>query len=82
MARGFLGEFFKVNREQAQSTPQQLINNAPELPDVAEAIAQTRQLVLRSFSPKPFGGALATTPFGIAAPAPGSIGQKRTLTGS
>jgi hypothetical protein len=56
-----------------------LIGNAPELPDVEEALAQTRQLVLRSFSPKPFGGALATAPFGLAAPRPGSIGQRRKL---
>lgn len=61
---------------------QQLISSAPELPTVEEALAQTRQLVLRSFAPKPFGGALATSPFGLAPPTPGSIGKPRTLSGA
>lgn len=56
--------------KQQPNTVQGIINSAPEIPDVADAIAQTRQLVLRSFAPKPFGGALATSPFGISTPAP------------
>lgn len=58
-----------------------IIDNAPEIPSVEETLAQTRQLVQRSFTPKPFSGGLATAPFGIAAPEPGSIGTRKVLTG-